>query len=309
VSQVQTEASAIGQKYRIPHPVWLLGAAIAALAAVVIAAEVVLEVQRVAALGPGWSWVVGVSALGVLAAITWLIGRELRGWLAVRRVERVREVLAHRDTSPTGKRVLTRWAHRLPDEAGACEHVAVWRQASARGDEVAAQTELDVMLCGIDTRVDIEIRREAAKTGLLVTLSGIAILDALLCTWRNIRLMRRIAAAYGGRPGMVGTIRLLRMVLLHAVAVDLTQHAADVVSTRIGAVAAAGGQGLVAATLTARLGLWTQQVCRPAPIARRSVAGFAAASAADEVAIAVRRTVERAARAFRVRPGTPAERN
>ena len=297
------------QNRRIPHPIWLLGGAIAVLVAIVLIAEVILEVQRVAALGSVWAWIVGISAAAVAAAVAWLIGRELRGWLAVRRVERVRAVLAREDISKAGRRVLIRWSHRLPRESRYNTPLVAWHEAVQRGDQVLARTELSAFLSTIDGTVDTEIRREAAKTGLLVTISGIALLDAMLCTWRNIRLMRRIAAAYGGRPGMIGTIRLLRMVLLHAVAVDLSQHAADVVSTRIGAVAAAGGQGLIAATLTARLGLWTQQVCRPMPLAKRSVAGFAAASAADEVALRVRQTVERAARVFRVRPATPAETN
>ena len=288
---------------------WLLCGAIAALAAVVLIAEVILEVQRVGALGPVWAWVVGVLAAAVAAAVALLIGRELRGWLAVRRVERVRAVLASEDTSQAGRRVLTRWSHRLPSESRYSTQLVAWHEAVQRGDQVLARTELGAFLDTIDRTVDTEIRREAAKTGLLVTLSGIALLDAMLCTWRNIRLMRRIAAAYGGRPGLTGTIRLLRMVLLHAVAVDLSQHAADIVSTRIGAVAAAGGQGLIAATLTARLGLWTQQVCRPMPLVKRSVAGFAASSAADEVALRVRQTVERAARVFRVRPARPVEAN
>jgi putative membrane protein len=303
------ETNIIVQNHRIPHPVWLLCGAIAALAAVVLIAEVILEVQRVAALGSVWAWVVGVFAAAVAAAVLWLIGRELRGWLAVRRVERVRAVLDREDTSNAGRRVLMRWSHRLPRESRYSTQLVAWHEAVQRGDQVLARTELGTFLSTIDCTVDTEIRREAAKTGLLVTISGIALLDAMLCTWRNIRLMRRIASAYGGRPGIIGTIRLLRMVLLHAVAVDLSQHAADIVSTRIGAVAAAGGQGLIAATLTARLGLWTQQVCRPMPLAKRSVAGFAAASAADEVALRVRQTVERAARVFRVRPATPAETN
>ena len=221
----------------------------------------------------------------------------------------MRAVLASEDTSQAGRRVLTRWSHRLPSESRYSTQLVAWHEAVQRGDQVLARTEFGAFLDTIDRTVDTEIRREAAKTGLLVTLSGIALLDAMLCTWRNIRLMRRIAAAYGGRPGLTGTIRLLRMVLLHAVAVDLSQHAADIMSTRIGAVAAAGGQGLIAATLTARLGLWTQQVCRPMPLAKRSVAGFAAASAADEVALRVRQTDERAARVFRVRPARPVEAN
>ncbi len=292
---------------RIPHPALLCIGGLVALAAVLITAETMQIVARVAAMGMLWAWAVGLAIGMLLLGAGWLIAREVRGWLAVRRVERVRAALEGGDDMDGG--VILRWARGLPETGGDGPFIRDVERHMAAGDVQQARAAVECLLSELDGQVDCRIRRASAKTGLLVSLSGVAAIDSLICLWRSVRLMRQVATAYGARPGTAGTIRLVRMVLLHAVAVDLTQHAADVVSTRVGPVAAAGGQGLVAATLSARLGLWTQQVCRPATMPRRSVAGFAAVSAADEVAHHVRRTVQRAARVFRVRGGTQAETN
>ena len=289
---------------------WMLLAACTLLAGVVIAAELALLVNRVSVLGTGWAWVVGGAVFLVLGIVVVLCWQEMIGWMRVRRVERLRVVMeAPQDHSRATRRLAHAWMRSLPT----CEHTQAfrddWTGAVHAGDDTRAIVAIKAFLDAVDDRVDSEIRREAARTGIIVSLSGIALVDALLCTWRNLRLMRCIASEYGARPGVVGTVRLLRMVLLYAVAVDLTQHAAEAVSTRIGTVAAAGGQGLIAATLTVRIGLWTQQVCRPIPTPRRSIAGFAVASAADEVSVRVRRTVERAASLLRVKVGSGARAN
>lgn len=253
-------------------------------------------------MGPAWAWAIegGLLVGGLLLGV--VCWREGVGWLRVRRVERLRRVVDspefHRATR---HRLVKSWLKGLPDRDGKQACAAGWDDAVHARDDAAAMAVVTDYLNNVDQRIDSEIRREAARTGVIVSLSGIAVLDAALCMWRNLRLMRCIATEYGARPGLIGTVRLLRMVLLHAVAVDLTQHAAEAVSTRIGTVAAAGGQGLVAATLTVRVGLWTQQVCRPIELPRRSIAGFAVASAAEEVTYRVRQTVERAAGLLRVR--------
>jgi len=283
----------------------VLLASLLALAVVVAAAEVALLVHRVSALGTGWGWVVGGAAALVIGAAAWLCWREAIGWIRVRRVERLRGAVdSNAGGTRSARRLVEAWMRGLPGDPEADELQRRWTTAIRSGDQDAASSSIKTYLDTVDERIDTAIRCEAARTGVIVSLSGIALLDAVLCTWRNLHLMRRIAAAYGARPGMIGTVRLLRMVLLHAVAVDLTQHAAEAVSTRIGTVAAAGGQGIIAATLTVRVGLWTQQVCRPISRPRRSIAGFAVASAADEVSLRVRRTVERAASLFRVAANT-----
>ncbi|MDP7070400.1 MAG: DUF697 domain-containing protein [Phycisphaerales bacterium] len=304
---MSTEASTIARIRRIPHPGWLLAFAVIGLIVIFVAAEVVAAIQSLSAMGPLWGWMAGSCAGLVLTLLLLLAWREFSGWLAVRRVDRLRAMLTATEAAP-GRvaAAMGRWAAGLPESNAKRSLAAV---VSGHMELTEVRSHLDGLLKEIDADVDTLIRHEAARTGVLVALSGIPLLDAAVCIWRSLRLMRQVAGAYGARPGFFGTLRLLRMILVHAVAIDVTQHAAEAVSNRIGGVAAAGGQGLVAATLAARLGLWSQSVCRPLPIPRRSVAGFAASSAADEVALRVRQTVRRAARTVKATFQTPSQAN
>ena len=307
LSRHDSEASTITRIRLIPHPGWLLAAAVTALIVIIVAAEVVLEIQSLSAMGPFWGWLLGSCAGAVVLLALLLAWREFSGWRAVRRVDHLRLLLTAADASrDQAAAALRRWASGLPPTKAATAFRAA---ASTPAGLTSLRESLDVLLKEIDADVDRLIRHEAARTGVLVALSGIPLLDAVLCVWRSLRLMRQVAGAYGARPGFFGTLRLLRMILVHAVAIDVTQHAAEAVSNRVGGVAAAGGQGLVAATLAARLGLCSQSVCRPMPIPRRTVVGFAASSAADEVALRVRQTVKRAARTVKATFQTPSQAN
>ncbi len=279
---------------------WRLGTALFAtvflLGLVILSSEAVHLVSRVSELGAVWSWVVGSLASVVAIALLGLIWGEWRGWMMVRRVERLQHRLSNSAAHTSGlHRAVSLWSRRLEEPSAAlADFDLAWHST----DKCITLEPLETLMQSLDARCESEIRREAARTGVLVSLSGVPLLDAVLCCWRNLRLIRRIAQIYGGRPGMIGTLRLGRMVLAHAVTVDITQHAADVLSARVGALAAVGGQGLVAATLTVRLGLWTQSVCRPLPMARRTIGGFVVASAADEVGHQARRTVKKCAQIF-----------
>ena len=284
----------------------LLGVSILALGLIIAVAEGVYLVQRTAALGSVWAWL--VTVVGGLAAVAGvgLIWREWRGWARVRCVDalrtRLQEVTVLDDALDVA---VSRWRAQLDGPQEALQDFDRHWLAGTPEDSLCA---LHRLVQTLDRMCESEIRREAARTGVLVTLSGVALFDAALCCWRNLRLMRRVAECYGARPGFCGTWRLCRMVLTHAIAVDLTQHAADAVSTRVGAVATAGGQGLVAATLTVRLGLWTQSVCRPLSRSPRTIGTFIVASAADNLGHRVRRTIRRCVGAIKARqPSTVAK--
>jgi putative membrane protein len=52
-------------------------------------------------------------------------------------------------------------------------------------------------------------------------------LDAVLVGWRGVRLVRQVAALYGVRPGLLGTLSLLRRTALAATLVAGTEAAAN----------------------------------------------------------------------------------
>ena len=126
------------------------------------------------------------------------------------------------------------------------------------------------LLRPLDARVQIEIAAAAKRVSVVTAISPRAILDLLFVIAQTIRLMRRIAEIYGGRPGFLGLFRLARSVGAHlaitggmAVGDSLLQQIvghgiASRISTRM-------GEGVLNGLLTARVGLSALAVCRPAP--------------------------------------------
>ena len=92
-----------------------------------------------------------------------------------------------------------------------------------------------------------------------------------------IRLVRRIAEIYGGRPGLLGLIKLARSIGAHiaitggmAVGDSLLQQiVGHGIASRI---SARMGEGVLNGLLTARVGLSALAVCRPAPVRGRQAA-------------------------------------
>ncbi|MEA2856429.1 MAG: putative rane protein, partial [Methylobacteriaceae bacterium] len=124
--------------------------------------------------------------------------------------------------------------------------------------------------------LDEEARREVAiaakRVSVVTAISPRALLDVLFVIGQAMRLMRRIAEIYGGRPGFLGAIKLARSVGSHlaitggmAVGDSLVQQ---VLGHGIAAkLSARLGEGVLNGLLTARVGLSAMAVCRPMPFA------------------------------------------
>ena len=88
--------------------------------------------------------------------------------------------------------------------------------------------------------------------------------------WECVRLIRRIAGVYGGRPGTLGLFRLLKAVVSHlavtgSIAVGDTLLQQFVGHGLAGRLSTKLGEGVVNGLMTARIGLSAMDVCRPLP--------------------------------------------
>ena len=86
----------------------------------------------------------------------------------------------------------------------------------------------------------------------------------------NLRLLRGLAALYGGRPGFLGSLRLARLVLAHIIATGGIALTDDLLGQFLGQdilrrLSRRLGEGAFNGALTARIGVAAIEVIRPLP--------------------------------------------
>jgi len=130
------------------------------------------------------------------------------------------------------------------------------------------------LIVPLDVKVQHEIANAAKRVSVVTTFAPRAILDVLFVAAQSLRLIRSIAVVYGGRPGLLGFLKLLRSVGAH-LAITGTMAAGDTILQQFlghgiaAKVSARLGEGVLNGLLTARVGLSAMAVCRPMPFAEK----------------------------------------
>ena len=156
-----------------------------------------------------------------------------------------------------------------PETARARAQVEEAMRAIIDGRDLIDVTER-ALLRPLDDKAQGEIAAAAKRVSLVTAISPRAILDVVFVVAQIVRLVRRIAEIYGGRPGLLGLIKLARSIGAHiaitggmAVGDSLLQQlVGHGIASRI---SARMGEGVLNGMLTARVGLSALAVCRPMP--------------------------------------------
>jgi putative membrane protein len=146
------------------------------------------------------------------------------------------------------------------------------QDSTSLSDGERVQLFARVVLRPIDKTAYRLVLTGARDVGLLTAVSPLGLLDGFIVLGRNLMLLRQIGRLYGVRPGLAGTIALLRKTLrnvaIAGVGELVTEHAAHGLGAGLlTMLSARAGQGITNAVLAARLGLVAMTQSRPVPFA------------------------------------------
>ena len=143
-----------------------------------------------------------------------------------------------------------------------------------KDDVLSARDRLILVERNLLVPLDRDARKivaDHAKTvSVMTAISPFVFLDMLLVAVQNFKMLRKLMALYGGRPGLFSQVKMIKMMIANlaasggiAVGADLLGH----VMGRQVATKLAGriGEGLVNGSLTARLGITATKLIRPLP--------------------------------------------
>ncbi|NBJ10788.1 YcjF family protein [Microvirga arsenatis] len=267
----------MGEKRRAP---WLgiLLSALSGLLLLGLGLAVETLIVDLYAIAPGLGWLaLALAALALLAFLA-LVGREISGIWREQKIESLREaavdalaVKDHKAAKGIVADLIGLYGGRSAATQGSARLKALTDEIIDADDRLAiAEREL---LAPLDAQAKRAIAGAAQQVSLVTAVSPRAIVDVAFVIFAAVRLLRTLARIYGGRPGLLGFLRLAKAAFNHlavtggvAVGDSLMQQVLGLgLAARISAKL---GEGVLNGLMTARFGLAALSVCRPLPFIR-----------------------------------------
>ncbi len=264
-----------------PHPfLWFLGGATVLFLGVLVQ-DSLLFLERQWSSHPFLGLLFTLPMLVLFGSAIVLTGREVRRYRSVRdrselrrEAERLARIHSFGQAPALLQRIeLTRRADGGDrDDPQLAEALSRFRNGIQEqlGDRELLHIYANQVLPVVDDRAYRAIVQNGAAVALITGLSPLAWLDALLFLWRNTRMVRQIAEIYGIRPGLFGSMALVRQAFQGLALAGVTELVADAASDSLGdslatVVVARAGQGIANGLFLARIGLQAMALCRPIP--------------------------------------------
>jgi putative membrane protein len=221
----------------------------------------------------GFRW--GTLFFTAVGGLVVVIAREAFALARLSTIEklhlRAAEVLLSDDRAASRAVVadLVKLAHQNPQLARARAALQNHTDDIIDGADMIRLAERELM-----SPLDQEARRlvstAAQRVSVVTAVSPRALIDVLFVFVASLRMIRQLALLYGGRPGTLGMIRLMRHVIGHLAITGGMAASDSLIQQMLGHGIAAKlsqrlGEGVLNGLLTARLGLAAIDVTRPLP--------------------------------------------
>jgi putative membrane protein len=204
-----------------------------------------------------------------------LVGREVMGLLRLSRLGRLRReidaALATNDRQAEREglnRLKALYATR-PELAWGLARFADHERDIHDGGALAALADRELM-APLDAEARAMVLASAKRVSTVTALSPIALVSVGFVLIENVRLLRLLAGLYGGRPGLIGSLKLGRLVIGHLIGTGGVALTDDLLGQFLGQdilrrLSRRLGEGAFNGALTARMGAAAVQVIRPLP--------------------------------------------
>ncbi|MEH0076558.1 TIGR01620 family protein [Pannonibacter sp. Pt2] len=221
----------------------------------------------------GWMGL-ALTALAVVGFLG-LAVREVIGLMRLSRITHLRQALAdaaEADDAKAARAALTDLIELYKDRPETARGRAALKAHMAEvidGRDLVVLAEREI-LAPLDAAARRIVSDSAKRVSVITAVSPRAALDLVVVLSENIRIIRRLSALYGGRPGTAGFLRLARQVGTHLAVTGGMAAGDSLISQVLGHGLAAKlsarlGEGVINGLLTARIGVAATDVCRPAP--------------------------------------------
>lgn len=221
----------------------------------------------------GWL-ALGVAATALLAFVAILV-REALGIMRLASIEAMRrdaaDAILRNDTAEARKTVdhLMGLLARKPETAAGRETLLGLKDDVIDGADLLAVAEKE-LLAPLDAMARTQVLNAAKRVSVVTAVSPRALVDIAYVLFEAARLTRRIADLYGGRPGFLGFMRLVRSIFTHLAITGSMAAGETLVQQVVGHGLAARlsaklGEGVVNGMMTARIGIAAMDAARPLP--------------------------------------------
>jgi putative membrane protein len=221
----------------------------------------------------GWA-ATGLFAIAGLAFLM-MLGREIAGLLRLSAITALKsraEAALASESVRDAKSVLSELRAMFKDRRELAEGAA--RLKAHQNEILDARQVLTLaereFLLPLDRLARTAIGMSGRRVSVVTSLSPAALIPIAFVAYENFRMLRTLAAIYGGRPGFIAILRLLRLVAGHLAVAGGIAFTDDVLQQVVGHGLTARlsrrlGEGLVNGGFTIRIGIAALEVLRPLP--------------------------------------------